>query len=290
MALPLPWVKTDDLMSFDGVVWFRTEVELSAPVGALTLGLSGIYDSDIAWVNGVEVGRTENGYGALRTYTVPSRVLNTGRNVIAIRVDDPRGRGGFWGEADDMYLRGPDVDISLATLWQYKVEEEYVGGKKSEFSSREPLAAQFARLLSAGESTLESADERVVALSVLPGELRYDRPSFTVAAGERVRVRFTNPGDVPHNVVITEPGGVDVIGGFVGCQSRRTIRSGCRGDIVFHRDGGCRRGDGASFYGPKRAWKLSVCVHVPRALAPDAGGHDCPVIPELSTGCELIRY
>ncbi len=212
MSLPLPWVRTDDLASFDGVVWFRTEVEVPQAGAALELGLSGIYDSDITWVNGVEVGRTENGYGALRTYTVPAHVLKSGRNVMAVRVDDPRGRGGFWGEPEDMYLRGAGVDISLATLWQYKVEEEYVGGKKSEFSSREPLATQIMRLFAASESTLETMDERVVALSVLPGELRYDRPSFTVAAGERVRLRFTNPGDVPHNVVITVPGGVSMVG------------------------------------------------------------------------------
>lgn len=214
MPQPTPWIRTD-LATFDGVVWFRTEFELSQVSSTLTLGLSGIHDSDIAWINGVEIGRTDNGFAAPRTYTVPSQVLVDGRNLIAIRVEDTRGRGGFWGEPEDMYLTGPGVDISLATEWQYKVEKEYVGGKQSEFNSTEPLAAQFVRLFAERVGDQEGGDERLVALSVLPGELRYDRPSFTVGAGENVRLRFSNPGDVPHNVVITVPGGVDAIGAML---------------------------------------------------------------------------
>ena len=54
--------------------------------------------------------------------------------------------------------------------------------------------------------------EADVTLSVgtLPG-LLFDTPSFSVAAGSKVALRFDNNDDMLHNLVITTPGSADEI-------------------------------------------------------------------------------
>ncbi len=214
MTLPVAWRQTEHLQSFDGVVWFRKEVTLPATTHALSLGLGGIYDSDVAYVNGTVVGASKNAYATKRAYSVPQSVLREGRNVIAIRVEDIFGNGGFRGEPEDLHLRGGGLDMPLAEVWRYKVETEYPGGKKADLSSRIPLAAQFAQRHQEGAAGEEEdiAVSQEVALSVLPGLLRFDMPSFTVTAGTIVRLTFTNPGDMPHNTVFIAPGSTDAVG------------------------------------------------------------------------------
>ena len=118
MALPMPWVKTDELTSFDGTVWFRIEIDLTDALIGATLGLGAIYDSDVTYVNGTQIGQTLNGYDAARVYSIAPGLLQAGPNVIAVRVDDPRGRGGFWGTEDDLFLRADGRTLSLATEWR----------------------------------------------------------------------------------------------------------------------------------------------------------------------------
>ena len=220
MVLPMPWVKTDALTSFDGAVWFRTEVDLRMAAGSAILGLGPIYDSDEVFVNGSSVGETLNGYDMVRLYRVPEGVLRSGRNVVAVRVDDPRGRGGFWGTSEQLYLRAGGIFISLAKTWQFKVEEEYVGGKRSEISARTPLAEQFTQHhLNMLNVLVQSTPARQVedlpldySLSVIPGALQFDKTLLTVPAGRWVNLRFSNLGDMPHNAVFTEPGAAEAIG------------------------------------------------------------------------------
>ena len=42
--------------------------------------------------------------------------------------------------------------------------------------------------------------------------MRYDTPSFTVRAGQRVKLWFENDDFMPHNLVIGQPGSADEIG------------------------------------------------------------------------------
>ena len=215
MELPMAWRRTEQLQSFDGVVWFRKEVTLtSVPSTPMSLGLGGIYDSDVTYVNGSIVGASKNAYATPREYTVSPSVLREGRNVIAVRVEDIFGNGGFRGAPEDLYLRGAGVNLSLAEAWRYQVEIEYPGGKKADLSSRIPLAQQFAQRHrdDTGEDVSGEPVAQEVALSVLPGLLRFDMTSFTVTAGTRVRLVFTNPGDMPHNAVFVVPGQAEAVG------------------------------------------------------------------------------
>ena len=89
---------------YDGVVWLRRSFDLSAeqaaaPDAALALGM--IDDSDDAFLNGTKVGHTD-GWQVVRRYKVPAGVLREGRNVLAIRMLDTGGNGGFHGADRDV--------------------------------------------------------------------------------------------------------------------------------------------------------------------------------------------
>ena len=103
---------------FDGRAWYRRAVELSADQAAAeaTLTLGPIDDADETWVNGTLVG-SGLPCGAPRVYTVPAGVLREGRNVIAVRITDNQGVGGFTGKPEQFVLKTGAGDISLAGEW-----------------------------------------------------------------------------------------------------------------------------------------------------------------------------
>jgi len=122
MALPGLWEATPALASYDGIVWFRKEIDLPAAMAGqpLTLTLGKIDDNDSTYLNGRKVGST-NGYDKPRTYQVPAGVLRPGRNVLAVRVVDTGGGGGIAGEPGELALRGAGQTLPLAGPWQYQV-------------------------------------------------------------------------------------------------------------------------------------------------------------------------
>ena len=112
----------------DGAVWFRRDVDLPASWAGkdLILNLPPIDDYDTTYFNGTKIGsigkETPNSYMIPRKYTVPGALVHQGRNVIAVRVFDSAGEGGFSrggafsigpSEGEPMPLRGD---------WDYKVE------------------------------------------------------------------------------------------------------------------------------------------------------------------------
>ncbi len=111
------------LPNFDGVVWLRKTVELTeawANVEA-TLSLAMIDDIDTTFVNGTVVGGMDN-WQARRIYKLPKGALKTGANVIAVRVLDTGGGGGFHGDPNTMTLTAEgQTAIPLTGTWQYKV-------------------------------------------------------------------------------------------------------------------------------------------------------------------------
>ena len=106
----------------DGVAWYRAAFDLTAGEAArgVRLGLGAIDDADITWVNGVEVGRTNN-YSAPRLYDVPARALHAGRNVVAVRVEDTGGGGGIWGDSASVFLDVGDARRPLRAGWKLRV-------------------------------------------------------------------------------------------------------------------------------------------------------------------------
>jgi sialate O-acetylesterase len=107
------------LKKFNGVVWLRETLDLSADQAnkAAVLSLGKIDHADIAWVNGVEVGALE-GYDVERFYDIPAATLHEGRNVIAVGV---YGGAGMLTPADQLTLKlGNGSVIPLTAPWRYK--------------------------------------------------------------------------------------------------------------------------------------------------------------------------
>jgi len=118
---PRTW-ETAGYDGMDGVAWYRTSFTLTADETRqpIRLSLGPIDDSDITWVNGVEVGRTAQ-YAESRMYTVPTSALRVGRNVIAVRVTDGGGGGGIYGDASALWIEVGGAMRPLAGTWRFKV-------------------------------------------------------------------------------------------------------------------------------------------------------------------------
>ncbi|MBV9868686.1 MAG: hypothetical protein JO316_25295 [Abitibacteriaceae bacterium] len=125
MNLPQAW-EGAGLPDFDGIVWFRKDFDLDDTWNGkdVVLHLGPIDDRDTTWVNGTPVGATDS-VQPMRDYKIPANVLHTGHNVIAVRVLDTGGAGGFYGKAGDMRLEATGANapapISLAGDWVYQV-------------------------------------------------------------------------------------------------------------------------------------------------------------------------
>ena len=104
ITVPGMWEGTQ-IGAIDGVVWYRKKVTVPANQVQknFTLDLLPPDDYDETWVNGVKVGESKQ-WDVIRHYKVPSNVIKAGENVIAVRLSDPQGNGGFMGKAKDFIL------------------------------------------------------------------------------------------------------------------------------------------------------------------------------------------
>jgi sialate O-acetylesterase len=128
MRLPEYWQRQN--LDFNGAVWFRRTVTVPSEwIGEdLLLELGAIDDFDRTYFNGEAVGEhpqgTPGAFQIQRSYRVPARLVREGENVVAVRVFDHAGQGGFAGPASAMALRrtGGAESVPLAGPWQYAVE------------------------------------------------------------------------------------------------------------------------------------------------------------------------
>jgi sialate O-acetylesterase len=129
-SMNLPQFMETAGLKIDGAVWFRKEIEIpEAWAGKpLELNLAAIDDYDTTYFNGKRVGGigadTPNSYSVPRHYQVPGDLVKAGRNVIAVRVFDSAGEGGF---GTGKMVLGPDgltdsQKLALAGPWSYKFE------------------------------------------------------------------------------------------------------------------------------------------------------------------------
>jgi sialate O-acetylesterase len=122
-VVTLPGFIEDRRADIDGAVWYRRTITLdTVPPGPATLRLGAIDDFDTTWINGEPVGTTDpatpDAWRTPRVYQVPPAVLREGENVIAVRVFDRGGRGGFAGPASAMRLDVGDDQIELTGDWR----------------------------------------------------------------------------------------------------------------------------------------------------------------------------
>ena len=112
-----------ELADFNGMVWYRTDVQLTAAQAAqdAVLLLGPADEIDMTWVNGRGVGSTY-GAGAGREYALPPGLLRAGANTIVVNVLDTYRDGGLAGPADVHSLRLADgSSVPLDGGWQYRI-------------------------------------------------------------------------------------------------------------------------------------------------------------------------
>ncbi|MFI0430240.1 sialate O-acetylesterase [Mariniflexile sp. HMF6888] len=121
MNVPGLW-ENQQLPDLNGAVWFRKSIEISKENTGKEgiLELSKIDDQDVTYVNGVEIGTTNN-YNQSRVYNIPAGVLKEGTNIISVKVNDYSGGGGIWGDASNLKLTVQKTIIPLAGQWKFNV-------------------------------------------------------------------------------------------------------------------------------------------------------------------------
>jgi hypothetical protein len=104
----------------DGEAVVRREINVPANLAGkdLKLQLGAVDDFDVTFWNGERVGgigsENSSAWDTARDYIVPGRLVKAGRNVIAVRIWDHFGGGGFNALAADMTLSpvtGPELRL-----------------------------------------------------------------------------------------------------------------------------------------------------------------------------------
>ncbi|MFP3156187.1 sialate O-acetylesterase [Lachnospiraceae bacterium ZAX-1] len=114
-------IKSKIIENKSGVIWFHKEISLTEEDlktdAILKLGL--IVESDITYINGVEIGTTDYQYPP-RRYVVPCKHLQLGGNSICIRVVFENGICRFWEEQEYcLTTSGHKYDLTVGE-WNYK--------------------------------------------------------------------------------------------------------------------------------------------------------------------------
>jgi len=121
-TMPVPSYWADHgLGEVNGVVWFRKEVDVPASMigKPVRLFMGRIVDADSVFINGKLAGTTGYQYPQ-RNYHLPAGMLQTGKNIVVVRVISNSGRGGFVKEKPYQLFNETDT-IKLTGNWQYQL-------------------------------------------------------------------------------------------------------------------------------------------------------------------------
>lgn len=118
-----PVVDQDNLLpernEWIGSLWLRQHININkAHAGKAALLLLGtLYDSDVTYVNGIQVGNTGYQYPP-RRYQVPEGLLREGDNVITVRFINKSGKPYFYREKPYQLVFGKDDVQALGRQWK----------------------------------------------------------------------------------------------------------------------------------------------------------------------------
>jgi sialate O-acetylesterase len=125
-----PWESwgVPELADYNGMVWYRTTLQLTAEQAAqpAVLELGAVDEVDMTWVNGVGVGSAY--IGEPRKYPLPRGLLKAGANTLVVNALDTYATGGIIGPSSTRTLHFADgSSIPLDGAWQYRVVPADVG-------------------------------------------------------------------------------------------------------------------------------------------------------------------
>ncbi len=106
----------------DGIGWYRTTFTLDAAEAnaGIRLGVGQIDDSDVTYVNGVQVGETREHWNLPRVYAVPAAVVKEGVNHIAVKVTDLAGGGGMHGDDRERFVQAGEGRRRALRGWKFR--------------------------------------------------------------------------------------------------------------------------------------------------------------------------
>jgi azurin len=237
MEVPGAW-ETRGLPDFDGVVWFTRTVDIAPGVTPTALSLGRLSGMAEVWVNGLSVPLGPNaGRGGPPApggaaapgpvYPLPPGALKPGANVLTVRIQNNRNEGGFLGTPAVMYVDTGATRIPLAGQWRYRVERQTNAGalysKPGELAAHVAFTAEGGLAGAAGSALPKIADaapDVVLRLNVLPGQMKFDAETLTVAPGQLVEIVLANPDGMQHNFVLGAQGSLESIGAAADVLAR----------------------------------------------------------------------
>jgi len=110
-----------ELAEYDGVMWYRAHVKLSAKQArqGAKISLGVIDDVDEVWINGQPIA---SGIGEdERVYEVPPKLLEAGDNLVVVNVYDMWGSGGMHDGAGPRVLRFADGSSVPLAGWEWQL-------------------------------------------------------------------------------------------------------------------------------------------------------------------------
>jgi sialate O-acetylesterase len=112
----------------DGIAWYRKEIILTEEQtqSNVVLHLGKVDDSDITWMNGFEIGKTERLYDKERVYTIDRKYLRPGKNMLVVRVNDTGGNGGIWGDPRDQFLAIGNEKMDISGDWKFRIAKAHI--------------------------------------------------------------------------------------------------------------------------------------------------------------------
>lgn len=122
LVVPKYW-EEQGYAQIDGIGWYRKEILLTEEQSNsnVTLHLGKIDDSDITWINGIEIGKTEGLYDKDRIYTIDAKHLRPGKNMLVVRVNDTGGNGGIWGDPENQFLAIGSEKVDISGDWKFRI-------------------------------------------------------------------------------------------------------------------------------------------------------------------------
>lgn len=187
----------------DGAIWFRTTFELPDDWREkdLTLELGRIRDQDFTYMNGQQIGST-NDKDIHRTYHIPASILTAGKNVIAVQVINYFDKGGFTGFDDSdqsltVYPEGSGTEqgISLNGDWNYIIQDLQPPGFPDYMAKYQPfgdLNIHFAGHKQVSDYRRElDISEAIAKTTYTLNDIRYSREYFATAPDQAIVVHLS---------------------------------------------------------------------------------------------------
>lgn len=133
MPCPAEWSSVEDIGMLEGVLWMRTRIQVPASwIGkTLLLDLGPVDETDVTWINGVEVGSSKivANWNKNRSYKLPASVVNSRELLLSIRIVNGNAQGGMIGVPEQLMIYPEDDQkaepVLLAGDWKYKIAYKF---------------------------------------------------------------------------------------------------------------------------------------------------------------------